>query len=463
MGTAAGGSSNGTSISINQGLVDQVDSASTWLNSDFKAAGTITFGFTTSNAFASGWGEATGWSATNATQQAAVREMMGLWDDLIATSIVENTSSPDTADIKISNTTTSIGYAHAYFPGMTGSEGSSYAKVQGSVWLNSNYNSGTNNLVTPTSGIYGYTAIMHEIGHSLGLDHGGNYNGGSPAYGNTSTGWLYVEDSRQYTIMSYFGAGSTGANHGGYYPQTPMVYDILAIQQKYGADYTTRAGDTVYGFNSTADRAVFNFATNSKPVLTIWDGGGTDTIDVSGWSTSSTIFLAAGSYSSVNGLTYNLAIAYDCDIENATTGAGNDTITGNDLSNILSGGGGNDTIHGAAGSDMIDGGTGDDTLNGNDGLDIIYGADGNDVVDGGAGDDALYGNAGNDTLNGGAGNDVLDGGAGVDILKGATATTPSSTTPPTTWRSSTAAPASTRWSSMAPTRPSTWPPRTSRS
>ena len=117
-GTAAGGSSNGTSISFNQNLVDQLDSANKWLNSDFQTAGTITFGFTTSNAFASGWGEATGWSATNAAQQAAVREMMGLWDDLIATSIVENTSSPDTADIKISNTTTNIGYAHAYFPGM---------------------------------------------------------------------------------------------------------------------------------------------------------------------------------------------------------------------------------------------------------------------------------------------------------------------------------------------------------
>ena len=342
--------------------------------------------------------------------------MMGTWNEMIATNIVENTSSQYGRHQVLQHDDENR-LCPRLFSRQVGIENTS-SQSQGSVWLNSNYESGTNNLVTPTSGTYGYMTLIHETGHALGLDHGGNYNGGSPAYGKGSTGWLYTQDTHQYTIMSYFSAGNTGANWGGKYAQTPMVYDILAIQQMYGADYTTRAGNTVYGFNSTAGRDLYDFTKNTSPIMTIWDGNGIDTIDVSGWSTSSTIFLAAGSYSSVNGMTYNLAIAYDCDIENVTTGAGNDTITGNDLSNIISGGAGNDVVHGAAGSDMIDGGTGDDTLNGNDGLDIIYGGDGTDVIDGGAGDDALYGNAGNDTLNGGAGNDVLDGGAGVDILKG---------------------------------------------
>jgi serralysin len=35
-------------------------------------------------------------------------------------------------------------------------------------------------------------------------------------------------------------------------PQTPMVNDVLAIQSMYGTSTTTRSGDTVYGFNSTA-------------------------------------------------------------------------------------------------------------------------------------------------------------------------------------------------------------------
>ena len=215
-------------------------------------------------------------------------------------------------------------------------------------------------------------AIMHEIGHAIGLDHGGNYNGGAPLYGNTSTGWLYTEDTRQFTIMSYFNASATGANWAGKYAQTPMVYDILAIQQIYGADYTTRAGDTVYGFNSNAGNSLYDFSQNTSPILTIWDGNGIDTIDLSGWSSASTLNLTAGSYSSVNGMTKNLAIAYDVDIENATGGSGNDIITGNDLANVLIGNGGNDTINGAGGNDTINGGAGVDILNGGAGDDTIY-------------------------------------------------------------------------------------------
>ncbi len=259
IGTAQGGSSNGTSVGLNQGLVNQLDSGSYWYTSGGAVAATISYGFTTSNSFASGWGEASGWSAFTEAQKTAVRQMMTLWDDLIAPSFVESTGSPNTADIKFSNTTTDISYAHAYYPGQVNDEASSYDKIEGSVWLNPAYNSGVNNLVTPTSGIYGYMAIMHEIGHAIGLDHGGNYNGGSPQYGNTSTGWLYTEDSRQFTIMSYFNASATGANWAGKYAQTPMVYDILAIQQIYGADYTTRAGDTVYGFNANAGNSTLRF------------------------------------------------------------------------------------------------------------------------------------------------------------------------------------------------------------
>ncbi|MDP1700574.1 MAG: cadherin domain-containing protein, partial [Aestuariivirga sp.] len=407
--TVQGGTSNGTSVSFNPALVDQLDSGYYWYSSGGAVAQTISYGFTTNNSFASGWGEASGWSTFTEAQKTAVRQMMTLWDDLIAPSFVESTASPNTADIKFSNTTTSIGYAHAYFPGQVNREVSSYDKIQGSVWLNPGYNSGTNNLVTPTSGIYGYMAIMHEIGHSLGLDHGGNYNGGAPKYGDTSTGWRYTEDSHQYTIMSYFSASNTGASWGGKYAQTPMVYDILAIQQMYGADYTTRAGDTVYGFNSNAGNSVYNFSQNTSPILTIWDGDGIDTIDLSGWSSASTLNLTAGSYSSVNGMTKNLAIAYDVDIENGTGGSGSDIITGNDLANILIGNGGNDTIYGAGGDDTIYGGAGNDTLYGGSGNDILDGGLGVDILIGGDGDDTIYFDI-NDNLA------LLDGGAGFDTL-----------------------------------------------
>ena len=48
-----------------------------------------------------------------------------------------------------------------------------------------------------------------------------------------------------------------------------MLHDVMTIQAKYGADYTTRAGDTVYGFNSTADKAVFDFSQN---LANLWRG-----------------------------------------------------------------------------------------------------------------------------------------------------------------------------------------------
>jgi Ca2+-binding RTX toxin-like protein len=80
--------------------------------------------------------------------------------------------------------------------------------------------------------------------------------------------------------------------------------------------------------------------------------------------------------------------------------AGENTLDGNGLDNILVGrDGSNDTINAYQGNDVLIGGTGDDTLNGGDGRDWLIGGDGND------------------TLNGGAGNDLIEGGAGTkDVL-----------------------------------------------
>ncbi len=106
--------------------------------------------------------------------------------------------------------------------------------------------------------------------------------------------------------------------------------------------------------------------------------------------------------------------------------AGNDTIQGSYLDDVLNGGAGNDTLYGYSGNDLLDGGAGSNWLDGGTGNDTLIGsAGGNDVLYGGDGDDSLNGIQGSDTLYGGAGNDRLNGdegtlsfygGAGNDVL-----------------------------------------------
>jgi len=327
----------------------------TQLDSKMRLPGTnLTYGFPTT---ASGWfpnGEAAGFSALNATQQAMATQAIKLWDDLIS---VNFTLAADgtTANVKYSNTTTNIGYAQAYYPGSW-----SYAS---SVWFNPNYNSGTNNLIPPSIGAWGWSAYVHETGHAMGLSHPGTYNGGSPTYDANA---LYMQDSQQYTIMSYFTASNTGAdwvasNGLTYYAQTPMIDDIMAVQAMYGVSTTTRTGDTTYGFNSSAGATVFDFTQNLHPIVAIFDSGGVDRIDVSGWNTASLINLTPGSFSNADMMTYNISIARTAWIENAVTGGGDDTLIGNALANLLNGNAGNDSFTGGAGNDTIQGGIGTDT------------------------------------------------------------------------------------------------------
>lgn len=75
-----------------------------------------------------------------------------------------------------------------------------------------------------------------------------------------------------------------------------------------------------------------------------------------------------------------------------------DTLHGNDLINVLTGGAGADTLYGHLGNDTLFGGAGNDTLNG------------------GTGNDQLIGD------NGGIGNDIIDGGTGIDTVDYARAT-----------------------------------------
>src|SRR5882672_9461005 len=241
--------------------------------------------------------------------------------------------------------------ANVTFVETTGAGQITLDDTQSGAYEFSNY--GSNGIITsasinvePTwyvssSAIDSYTleTCIHEICHALGLGHAGPYNG-SATYGVDNS---YANDTWQLSLMSYMDE----SNYGGVsyrFTMTPMMADILAIQNLYGAP-TTRTGDTVYGFGSTAG-SMYEFSSYaSAPALTIYDSGGIDTLNASGYSQNQVINLAGGSFSNIGGLVGNVGIYTTSVIENAVGGSGNDTITGNGVANVLTGGGGADTLN----------------------------------------------------------------------------------------------------------------------
>lgn len=192
------------------------------------------------------------------------------------------------------------------------------------------------------------TVMTHEIGHALGLSHPGHYDGSFSEHQR-----VYAQDSKAHTIMSYADGNSSGKNLGAR-PLAPMMDDISAIQEKYGANYQTRREDNTYGFNSNTQRDYYTLnSAQDRAVFCVWDGAGNDTLNFSGYRSNQTINLRAGSFSDVGGLHGNVSIARDCTIENAIGGSGHDALIGNQANNRLTGGAGADRLRGAGGADTF--------------------------------------------------------------------------------------------------------------
>ncbi len=345
-------------------IIGQLDSGYSW-NSN-----TITYAFPTTLSGVYYVSEGSGFQPVGSIFRHIATVALTTWDDLISPDFQLTTSN--SSDIEFASSSTGVDWAHAYYP------------TTGSAWFNNQYS----DLMNPEIGAYAFKTLIHELGHALGLNHMGDYE-------NALVPSCY-QDSHVYSIMSYFGADGpyynsdvaqanwTDSSGDVISPQTPMINDILAIQSIYGAETNTRIGNTVYGFNSniSGDMAeIYDFTVNENPVLAIYDSGGIDTLDLSGFSTKCRISLVAGTFSDCNRMTFNLSIAYLSTIENAVGGAGNDTITGNEADNILTGGRGNDTISGGGGTDIaifagafasytvVQNGTGSYTVTANSGTD----------------------------------------------------------------------------------------------
>ncbi len=411
----------------------------TW-NPAVGTALTITYSFLTTASQA--WeGDQAGFAAMTLAQQAGARTAMATWSAVANITFMEVSSG---GQLRLgTNDQGNNSAAYAYYPRPGDWSG---------LYLNNT--ASYNKVFTP--GGYGLLTMVHELGHSLGLKHPGDYNAGG---GGTPGPYLPAEtDNRDYTLMSYYNGASVDLT--GKYGAAPMVYDVLAIQYLYGANTRWHAGNDVYSFG------------NSALPQCIWDAGGTNTFDFSACTGATLIDLNDGAFSETAAGLNNVSIAFGVAVQKAVAGSGGSTIIGNELANTIVGGAGIDDIQGGAGRDSITGGAGNDLLDGGAGTDTLAGGAGNDqytvddagdvvvetagagtdvvvttlashtlalevevlryagfagfagtgngmanLIEGGSGNDLLRGLAGNDTLDGAAGSDTLDGGDGIDTAR----------------------------------------------
>jgi Ca2+-binding RTX toxin-like protein len=210
---------------------------------------------------------------------------------------------------------------------------------------------------TFAEGSYNYMALLHEVGHSLGLKHPF-----SPSISNTAV-LPAALDSQSHTVMSYSARPGDTTSDFTFRPTTPMVRDIQAIQYLYGANTSHNAGATLYEFREGGDYH-----------QTIWDAGGRDTIGYEGSDPSvidlrpgagsmlgNTVSVLDGSGGRLNPVS-NVWIANGAEIENAWSGSGADLLVGNRIANHFSSSAGDDILVGGAGNDRLDGGAGQDIV-----------------------------------------------------------------------------------------------------
>ncbi len=188
------------------------------------------------------------------------------------------------------------------------------------------------------------------------------------------------------------------------YSQTEFLTDSVGASTRvFGfsstADSITLQDDAVGGnsmsrVSSVASSPTVTFS-NPTSGLTLASGSGNDTVTVGVLDAvfNGALNIASGDGNDqVNASTATLATTID-------GGAGNDTVTGGTLADLLMGGAGNDSVGGSGDNDSVYGGAGADTLTGGDGNDVLLGQNGDgDVLTGGLGDDTLSGGDGNDIV-----------------------------------------------------------------
>ena len=307
------------------------------------------------------------WSAA---EQATFKSALALWSAVadVTFTMVDTLAAADAVFYRQSSTTSPLPTDVTLDPGKTylgatytaGAPGAASLPATQSAYLSMDTNvDGWQDITSFTYwGGYAIGTVVHELGHLIGLIHAGPYNGTV----NPALQQYNATDTTLWSLMSYIGPTDTKASYYASYPVTStnwtingtdytptsfMPLDILAAQRLYGAPAATPLNDVTFGFNCTIVgdcKPFFDFTVDTNPVITLYATGVANSLDVSGWSTPSTINLTPGTFSSVDGMANNLGIAYGTRIDTAFGGGGDDTFIVNDDADTIDGGGGVNTV-----------------------------------------------------------------------------------------------------------------------
>lgn len=269
-------------------------------------------------------------------QKTAVRSILASISEQFNISFTEVAETSSTwGQLRFGNNTQTNTVGYAYPPD------SSLGENAGDLYINNSSSSQqTTNVVMGTNA---YSTLIHEIGHTLGLKHPGNYNAADSGSTNEGPYLSGAEDSELYSIMSYT-TQTQGLERINLAP-----YDYAALAYLYGAK-SVNTGNDVYSLSGSS----------GLTVGTIFDSGGTDTLDASTLTTAVRLDLNVAAPSTLSSVgqtstgqlaANNLSLGTSTEIENAFGGSADDVLIGNASRNYLKGNAGNDSLDGGTGID----------------------------------------------------------------------------------------------------------------
>lgn len=269
----------------------------------------------------------TGFSALSSSQQQRVREVLGQLSQQTGLQFTEVVG--DQGQLRFGINQQSNTRAYAFSPDDVPKDDKA-----GDVWLDVE----TAALLNP--GQEGYYALLHELGHALGLRHP------LPA-SDTSGQTVLLDQFATFANTLMLDVQSTQLG-GASWPQWFGAFDLQALRSLYGSQ-AWNTSNNVYAIS----------AQQAQSGVTLLDEGGSDTLDLSALGGSANIDLRAGKSGSAGlssdsiALQNNIATGFGTLIENLVLTRGDDVATGNALANLITSNGGNDIIDGREGLDTV--------------------------------------------------------------------------------------------------------------